>query len=212
MSIRIGLIGDVHATPAPLEEALQIMARQQVDTILCTGDIASYGDNLEACVELLIQSQCHVISGNHDRWHLEKTDKSDFSETENWLSALPSSLSFSFAGKRLYLVHSRPPDHDRHGIKLLDKQGELIPEQIIYWQAQLEGFDYDVLVVGHSHQVYAQQLGSVLLINPGSTAYNNVCAVLHLPAMKVEFFPLNNKPIVKSWNWGMYEAGFRPGS
>lgn len=54
MTVKIGLISDVHATAAPVREALAILQREGVETILCPGDIAGYGTELELTVELLI--------------------------------------------------------------------------------------------------------------------------------------------------------------
>ncbi len=63
MTTKIGLISDVHATPAPLEEALSIFLEERVDLICCAGDIAGYGGELERTVELLVGSQCNAVSG-----------------------------------------------------------------------------------------------------------------------------------------------------
>jgi predicted phosphodiesterase len=38
-----------------------------------------------------------------------------------------------------------------------------------------------VLVVGHTHQVFAETVGGVLVVNPGSSAFNHSCAILSLP-------------------------------
>ena len=43
----IGLISDVHATPAPVEEALAIFDRAGVEQVFCAGDIAGYRDRLK---------------------------------------------------------------------------------------------------------------------------------------------------------------------
>ncbi len=67
---KIGLISDVHATPGPVAEALVLFAREGVEAILCAGDIAGYGTELEATVALLIESRCRIILGNHDVWWL----------------------------------------------------------------------------------------------------------------------------------------------
>ena len=92
------------------------------------------------------------------------------------------------------------------GIKLLDLNGDLILEQKQHWTERLEGFDYDVLVVGHTHQVFAEQLGRTLAINPGSTKFNHCCAVLTLPDMRFQLFSLSNKAPQKVWNWGMNQV------
>ncbi|MDH5573250.1 MAG: metallophosphoesterase, partial [Gammaproteobacteria bacterium] len=71
MTTKIGIIGDVHAYPEPLAEALEMFKKRGVERILCTGDIAGYGDQLAHCVELLIKYQCKTVVGNHDLWHLQ---------------------------------------------------------------------------------------------------------------------------------------------
>ena len=49
---------------------------------------------------------------------------------------------------------------------MLDEHGGLIDEQLAYWADRLQGFAYDVLVVGHTHQVFAQRVANTLVINP----------------------------------------------
>ena len=85
--------------------------------------------------------------------------------------------------------------------KLLDKQGEVQPERIALWTEHLRTFDRDVLIVGHTHQVFAERIGTTLVVNPGSSAFNHSCAILRLPEMTVEVFPLSDKAVVKNWIW-----------
>ena len=68
--MKLGLISDVHATVEPLREALTIFRQNHVDTIICAGDTAGYGGELDQTVDLLIESKCQIISGNHDDWYL----------------------------------------------------------------------------------------------------------------------------------------------
>jgi predicted phosphodiesterase len=115
---------------------------------------------------------------------------------------LTASMDVMIAGKRVYMVHAQPPDACHGGIKLLNREGEVQPDRVALWAEQLETFDCDVLVVGHTHQVFAEQVGNTLVVNPGSSAFNHSCAVLRLPEMTVQVFPLSGKEIEKTWNWG----------
>lgn len=200
MSTRIGLISDVHATAAPLREALAIFEREGVGLILCPGDIAGYGEELDAVVELLQQGDCQCVSGNHDRWFVERTEEEG--ESRTFLASLPLRREYVIEGVNLYLVHASPPDSDMDGVKLLDETGALIPQELDHWRERLQGFGHDVLVVGHTHQVYAEQLGETLVINPGSTAFNHSCAILHLPECRIEWFGVGGE-MSRVWNWGM---------
>jgi putative phosphoesterase len=207
VSVKIGLIADVHATAAPVREALAVFRREGVASILCPGDFAGYGTELEATVELLRARGCRAVLGNHDLWWLSGPDRMAGGPVETYLRHLPTVIELSVAGKELYMVHASPPESLLDGIRLLDEDGALIPAQKDFWTDYLKPFPFDVLVVGHTHQVFAERLGSVLVVNPGSTRFNHTCAILSLPAMEIRFIPLGGRRPVPAWNWGMEGDG-----
>ena len=204
MTAKLGLISDVHAGPAPLQEALSLFKREQVDEIICAGDIAGYFEALEPTIDLLIEYECACIIGNHDQAYV--ASHADETETKpyRFLNALPETLEYELEGKSIYVVHAHPPASQHGGIKLLDVEGELIPQQVADWQLQLEDASWDVLIVGHTHQVFTQRLGNVLVVNPGSTQFNHTCMILTLPDMTVDTYALEGKQPLKSWNWGKF--------
>jgi predicted phosphodiesterase len=64
--MRIAVISDIHANLEALEAVLDDSARQQVDEIICLGDIVGYGANPNECIEL-VRKNCPLrILGNHD--------------------------------------------------------------------------------------------------------------------------------------------------
>ncbi|NNG12500.1 MAG: hypothetical protein HKM88_04550 [Halobacteria archaeon] len=203
----IGLISDVHATPAPVAQALSIFEQAGVDQVFCAGDIAGYHDELEQTVALLAESGCEAVLGNHDLFYLDHYgDKADNAAVA-YFRRLPASMETLIAGKRVYLVHAHPPDACHGGIKLLNREGQVQPDRVALWTQQLQTFDCDVLVVGHTHQVFAEHVGNTLVVNPGSSAFNHSCAILRLPEMSVEVFPLSGKVIERTWNWGDHVIG-----
>ena len=64
-----------------------------------------------------------------------------------------------------------------------------------------------MLVVGHTHQVYAEQLGGVFVVNPGSSVFNHSCMILSLPDCSVSTHALGGREIVECWNFGMFFGG-----
>lgn len=206
MSLKVGLISDIHATPAPLAEALEIFEREGVDTILCAGDVAGYGDDLEQTIALLSGSNAHVISGNHDLWWLSLRDYEVPGLIANYLNGLPAVVELSLEATDIYMVHASPPDSNMDGLRLLDEKGEVLAAERELWSSRLQGFAADVLVVGHTHQVFAEQLGELLVVNPGSTRFNHTCAILTLPEKEIRIITLSGKEAVMSWNWGMLYA------
>jgi len=203
MTTRIGLISDVHATPAPLQEALDLFARERVSAIFCAGDIAGYGKELEETVGLLAASGCRSILGNHDLWWLADREADDDSSVVSFLRGLPLVMEHEMEGVRVVMVHGAPPASVMEGIRLLDEDGDIIDDVRDFWLDELSGCAADVLVVGHTHQVFAEQFGNVLVINPGSTLFNHTCAILELPARKVDFLALGGHRPEKVWNWGL---------
>ena len=203
----IGLISDVHATPAPVAEALSLFERAGVKQVFCAGDIAGYRDQLEQTVALLLESGCQTVMGNHDLLYLDHYADEPGNGVVAFLKQLPVSIDTTIAGKRVYMVHAHPPDACHGGIKLLDPQGEVRPDRVALWSEQLQSFDSDVLVVGHTHQVFAERVGDTLVVNPGSSAFNHSCAILRLQEMTVEVFALSGKAVEKTWNWGKQVSG-----
>lgn len=209
MSTKIGLISDPHSTTAPLKEALSIFKREQVDSIICAGDIAGYGeDQLEQTIDLLIENNCHLIAGNHDVWPLDENSDTKYDKNiKKFFSDLPTKLELNIADKKVYVAHAQPPDSLHGGIKLLDPEGNVYPDRKEHWAQELKDFNYDVLIVGHTHQIFSEQIGDVFVINPGSTTFNHNCSILSLPEMSVQNFALSNKTPLKVWNWGMFYKG-----
>ena len=170
--------------------------------ILCPGDIAGYGNQLDTTVELLIAGNCKAILGNHEIWHLDNTAKGKKDRASSFFSTLPAVIELTIEGKNLYMVHASPPRSYMDGIKLLDDDGNILLDQKQKWSERLINFEHDVLVVGHTHQVFAERLGGTLVINPGSTRFNHTCAILLFPDLELRWFALSNKPPEKVWNWG----------
>ncbi len=208
MPAKIGLISDLHSTLEPLQEALALFEREHVDTIICAGDIAGYGDekiehDVAPLIELLQAHDCLMVSGNHDHWSEEEHADQNEEILKPFFNALPSHLELNIEGKQLYVVHASPPDLEHGGIKLLDPEGEVYADRKLFWANELKNLNADILIVGHTHQILCERLGKLLLINPGSTLFNHNCSILSLPEMQVEHYALSNKTPIKVWNWGM---------
>jgi len=203
MVIKLGLISDPHATTLPVKEAMTIFKKQGVNKILCAGDIAGYGDELDQTVAILNEYRCECIQGNHESWWLKKHEKQNQTLVYQFLNELPTRREYHFAGYTLLMVHASPPDSQLEGIKLRDFNGTILESEREYWQRRLLSCEFDILVVGHTHQVFAEKIANAFVINPGSTLFNHSCAIITLPGCRVEWFPLSDQTIVKAWNWGM---------
>lgn len=206
MTARIGLISDVHSSPDALAEALRIFAKAHVDDIICAGDIAGYHEDLLATVRLLKNADCKAIAGNHDQYWLEKNAAQGDPEITDYLQSLPLTLDLEVEGKRLFVVHANPPCEQHGGIKLRNRDGEITEERKAHWRETLADFEHDALIVGHTHQVYAEQLDKALVINPGSVPFNHSCMILELPSLEVEIFALGEREVILCWNYSLWQS------
>ena len=201
--MKLGLISDVHASPQVLKSALQWLEASQVDKILCAGDIAGYYDRLEETIDLLTSYHCDCICGNHDAaWLTEHADQAGKPVYE-FLAALPVTRQYQFDNKTLYMVHAEPPDRMHGGIKLLDENGALVYQRLTEWRQRLADFDFDILLVGHTHQVFCQRIGHTLVVNPGSVPFNHSAMILDCATGAARIHAVGDHPLVPSWNWSM---------
>ena len=204
MPTRIGLVSDVHASPGPLRDALAVFAREGVDEIICAGDIAGYHDQLEPVIELLSNSGCQAIAGNHDLKYLARPESETSHEARAYLGKLPRRLDLEIEGRRILVVHASPPaELEGAGIRLLDPGGAVRPERRAEWEQRLIELSSEVLIVGHTHQVFAERIAGVLVANPGSTVFNHSCAILSLPDLTLRKYALGGNEIIDCWNFGM---------
>lgn len=202
MMKKIGIISDPHAAPAPLAEALAIFKREGVSQVLCAGDIGGYGSELDETVALLQEHEVICVRGNHEEWALARQPFPGSEIIHDYFASLPDHLSLTIEGIRIYMVHAEPPNRLRKGVRFLNESGEVMPAVLAEWHDRLNDFVHDVLIIGHTHQVYDVWLAQTLVINPGSSCFNHSCAILHLPELRVEWFSLSGRKIEPVWNWG----------
>lgn len=200
MATLLGLVSDVHATPGPLEAALTLLEDEGATRLICAGDVAGYGDELDATVTLLRDAGVMTIHGNHDRWCLERQEATSEASLA-YLDALPAVIDESIEERRVYCVHASPPCSLMDGMRLLDETGKPLPAELAYWHERLLTLDRELLIVGHTHQLFAERLGDVLVVNPGSTLFNRSCAIVELPSLEVQLLPLPGETARPVWDW-----------
>jgi diadenosine tetraphosphatase ApaH/serine/threonine PP2A family protein phosphatase len=63
--VRYAILSDVHGNLESLRAVLAD-AREQVDAVLCLGDVVGYGADPLACIELIAEKSIAVVGGNHE--------------------------------------------------------------------------------------------------------------------------------------------------
>jgi predicted phosphodiesterase len=64
--MRIAIISDIHGNLEALEAVFEDIQDQQIDQVVCLGDIVGYGANPNECLELVRERCSDILLGNHD--------------------------------------------------------------------------------------------------------------------------------------------------
>jgi putative phosphoesterase len=141
----------------------------------------------------LKQRGVRSIVGNHDKTVLYSPNHPIRSSPTidpaylRYLGELPTNIVVDLGTHRLQMFHGSPWD---------DEAGRVTP--YLYPQDKrqfdrLAEVQADVIVLGHTHVPYAQQLGKTLVVNPGSCSEPRdgtdtpCCAAIDSQTLEVEF-------------------------
>jgi len=159
--VRIGIVADVHCNHEALRIALGRMGA--VDELLCAGDSVYQFRFSNEVMSILRERGARYILGNHEDVLLGKWG--DRARAAAWvrrdelayMAAQATRIEATIGGKRLVMVHGSP--FEPHNEYIYPNSPSI---------AKLGSIDADYVILGHTHYQMAEQVGRVLVINPGS--------------------------------------------
>jgi putative phosphoesterase len=173
--MKIAIISDIHANLEALSAVVATL--DECDSVFLLGDIIGYGAEPNSVVEKVKEMRpSQVLSGNHEyavttgdlskfhsphgikaiEWTRDKLTK----ENHSYLSSLSPSFSAEAEGVRIAGYHGSPRD------PLNEYVYPITPKPVM--RTLLELSRADVLLLGHSHIPMQIDIGSGLIVNPGS--------------------------------------------
>lgn len=172
--MRIAVISDIHGNLYSLIRVLEDIDSQQVDSIVCLGDLVGYGPHPNEVISLIKRRNILCIKGNYDAsvvdnayTFIRDTNINTFSlpwtvdelrvANRYFLDNLPNSITIEACGKTIKFVHGSHRKINEYLTNDYEKLDEVIDE-----------FTGDILVCAHTHIPYIKEFGSKLLINDGS--------------------------------------------
>jgi putative phosphoesterase len=170
--MKVLIVSDIHANWPALSA---VVAAESYDHLICLGDIVDYGPHPHPCLAYIRQHADWTIRGNHDNalgfgvdcgcrgdfrelsvstraWHRTLVQEDDLAFLRN----LPLHQQVTIDGYRFYLGHAAPHD---------DLFTYLTPATL---PAAVVGVAADFLLLGHTHVPRHQQVGTLIVVNPGS--------------------------------------------
>lgn len=199
LPMKIGIFSDVHGHLAELKRTLALFAAQEVDEILCGGDLVDKGLHSDAVVQTLrARSDIYCVQGNHDSkavytWSHFMDDLQE--DTLDYLMKLPKERRFTWAEKSLYLTHSNPW-YDSSIYIYPERPRQLLAEVLYDAHA-------DIVILGHTHHPMYAKIGQQVLINSGSIYGNRdrnerTCGILHLPDCRFDLYDIDTDTLLET--------------
>ncbi|MEO6396621.1 MAG: metallophosphoesterase family protein [Devosia sp.] len=175
--MRIAVISDVHANRLALEAVLEDIGRQGVDSTLNLGDLVAGPLEPNWTADILMELDIPTVRGNHERVLIDNpperlgpVDRFAQEQMEErhrvWINQLPATLSLL---GDIFLCHGTPSSDEGAWLdNFWDGRQVVVPDESQV-TAKAEGFDFPVLLCGHTHIPRAVRLrDGRLIVNPGS--------------------------------------------
>lgn len=175
---RIAVIADIHGNDLALEAVLADIDRRGISDIVNLGDCLSGALNAARTADILMAREDIVtVRGNHDRWLVE-TPRAAMGNWDGmahdqlqphhveWLKALPAT---AVVHGDVFLCHGTPQTDTTYWLDEAAADGGMRLSSIERIETLGLGFDYPVLLCGHTHLARAVHLrDGRLVVNPGS--------------------------------------------
>ncbi len=176
--MRIALISDIHGNNVAFEAVLDDINKQNVDSIICLGDVSSLGPQPNEVLDVIREMNWPCALGNHESAMLEPARASEFHIAEhlhstvewgiaklsqddlNYFRSLPKTLEVQLDSQHTLLCYHGSPKSNLDNLlpeTPLDKLGKY-----------LEGQTAHLMAGGHTHFQMLRQFEGRLVINPGS--------------------------------------------
>ncbi len=151
--MRIAIISDIHGNIEALDAVFEDIEAQQVDDIICLGDVVGYGPAPNECIDLINRKCPDVLLGNHDSAAIGTLSTQHFNIHAkiaiDWTTEHLTEQSHTFLEK-LPLVNKTPECTFVHATPYEPKMWYYITslEEAAF---NFQFFDTHFCLVGHTH-------------------------------------------------------------
>lgn len=179
--MKIALFSDVHGNLQALNAVLDSIKEENVDRIICLGDVIAIGPNSRECLDLIIDNNITLLLGNHEIYYLygpQKVADPTISEGEiqhqefiknqladkhyKFLKTCPINLIINYKNKVIHLSHFLLEDKNKllpfYPLNILKEDYDYIVDEI--------GADY--IFIGHKHMTFKEKINNTEFIDIGS--------------------------------------------
>lgn len=186
--MRIAVFSDIHGNLSALEVILQDISKNNIDEVICLGDVIGIGPKPKECLDLIIENNIKLVLGNHELYYLKGSKinksmnkgeilhhewvKSNLKEEHhNYLKNCSLALDYKFNNKTIsfshFLIQDIKADDPFYSLNILkDNTIDKISKDLIN----------DYTFIGHEHTPFVINNQEKHLIDIGSSGciYDNI--------------------------------------
>lgn len=204
--MKIGIVSDIHGHIEPLKRAFALLESQEVNHIICAGDLVDGGWEDEAVIDYIRTHNILAVRGNHDRmasadeieYIFMGVGNSDFDDLLNsyrvqYLNSLPTVRRFEWEGMNILLAHGAPWGDTEHvfpnaPVGILNR---------IFSESNA-----DIVILGHTHIPMRIKYNGKWILYAGAICGNredlrSTCGILELPQAKFKIFDVGTGQSMK---------------
>ncbi len=181
--MRIAVFSDIHGNLEALKEILKDIAKENIDEIICLGDVIGLGPESKECLDLIINNNIKLILGNHELCYLFGTEidynitledkkhydyiASTLTEVEKkFLEKCPLFIECKYGINKVkfmhFLIKDKNMKYPYYSLNLLTTLKDCLGDVV-------KKSDADYIFVGHEHTGFDYEFGESKLFGIGSS-------------------------------------------
>ena len=186
--MRIAIFTDIHGNLPALKSILEDINKNNIDRIICLGDIVGLGPKSKECLDLIKNNNVEMVLGNNELniiygTQIDKSIEDEEKRHYDWIRENLNDDDIEFLNNCNYKI-----EENINGIKLLFEHFliENDKEKLPFYSLNIlknnevnriiKDLDYDYIFIGHEHRDFNIEEGKVHLVDMGSSGcrYDNL--------------------------------------
>ena len=215
--MRIGIFSDIHGNYEALKAIYDDMQKEQLDEIICLGDVVGIGPNPKECLDFIRTHSIPMVLGNHELYqtrgtfldggldipeisHQQWVHKTIGQENLEFLNSLPLSMMKQVNQISLlfehFLIDEEKKQNPFYGFNILNE------EKIM---TVLTSLPFQYVFIGHEHKPIQIQTKNHVLWDGGSsgcrvddTTTYTICEINEDVSVIRKYIPYNHQKFVEN--------------
>lgn len=178
--MKIAIFSDIHGNLQALEKMIEDIKKQNIDKIICLGDVIGICPNPKECLEVIMNNEIQMILGNHELYYLYGT-KIDYKmekgeiDHHNWIKEQLNEKYYNYLNKQPlkiefndmlfehFLIDNNTTDfYPFYSLDILKKQ-EL--------KDNISNSKYNRIFIGHEHNPF--ETNKLICVGTSACTKNN---------------------------------------